>query len=459
MFTQVESQLTVKYVYDRWRPQIVHDLHQMGARAARIFAPPYVDPWEPNVDPALRSAVNGLGSFIAGRLASEGKKGVVIAAIYDGWTPARAYPHTHGGVRILTECASARMATPIEVKFEDLDDGDRLRRQAATSWNFPDPWPGGTWRLRDIVDYQISATRALLQHAARNRDYWLRTFFEVNRRAATRREPYAFVVPGDPEGPAGHGPAAGGDAHGAVEVHRARAPFEAAGRRFPAGSHVILMAQPFSAFAKSLLERQHYPGPAAVAGRAAAAAVRRHRPHPAPAHGRRGGDGRSAFRRRPRAGRRDRHPARAASSGDAGASSPSATRTRELVALGRLLRAGRPRAVGDGGLPRPGPERSAPARCSCPRTRRARLEPLARELGFVAVAAQRARSEPAAAQAPRRPLPVVGPLDGRGLDALRLREAARRRLRDAPRQGRPRGRPARALRRDRPARPGRGGRS
>src|SRR5437773_612654 len=41
MFTQVETLLTVKHVYDRWRPQIVHDLHQMGTRAARIFAPPY----------------------------------------------------------------------------------------------------------------------------------------------------------------------------------------------------------------------------------------------------------------------------------------------------------------------------------------------------------------------------------------------------------------------------------
>ncbi|HET9315780.1 MAG TPA: M14 family zinc carboxypeptidase, partial [Vicinamibacteria bacterium] len=50
MFTQIESKLTVAHVYDRWRPQIVHDVHQMGSRAARLFLPPYVDPWEPNVD-------------------------------------------------------------------------------------------------------------------------------------------------------------------------------------------------------------------------------------------------------------------------------------------------------------------------------------------------------------------------------------------------------------------------
>jgi len=90
MFTQVETQLTVKHLYDRWRPQVIHDLHQMGTRAARIFAPPYVDPWEPNVDPALIEAVNGIGTSVAARLTTEGKRGVVIHALYDAWTPSSA---------------------------------------------------------------------------------------------------------------------------------------------------------------------------------------------------------------------------------------------------------------------------------------------------------------------------------------------------------------------------------
>jgi len=258
MFTQRESRLTLKGLYDPWRPQIVHDLHQMGARAARLFAPPYVDPWEPNVDSALIAAVNALGTHVAARLTWEGHKGVAVDAIYDAWSPSRAYPHTHGGVRLLTESASARMATPIEVPFENLEPGigydPRVR-----SWNFPDPWPGGAWSLRDIMDDQRAATRAILGHAARNREYWLRTSYEVNRRATLRRDPFAFVVPAEQKDPLAAAKLLEVLRLGGVEIQRARAPFAIDGRTVGAGSAVVSMAQPYSAFAKALLERQHYP--------------------------------------------------------------------------------------------------------------------------------------------------------------------------------------------------------
>src|SRR5690606_9570643 len=57
-FTQKETQLAVEYGHNVWRPHIVHDIHQMGANGARIFFPPYIDPVERNVDPALVSALN-----------------------------------------------------------------------------------------------------------------------------------------------------------------------------------------------------------------------------------------------------------------------------------------------------------------------------------------------------------------------------------------------------------------
>ena len=265
MFTQVESRLTAEHLYDRWRPQIVHDVHQMGIRSARMFVPPYVDPWEPNVDPALVAAVNGLGAHMASQLATAGRKGVAINAIYDAWSPARAYPHSHGGVRILSEAASAYMATPVEVKQEDLEAGigydPRVR-----SWNFPDPWPGGTWRLRDIVDYQVAANLALVGHAALHREHWLRTMYEVNRRSAWQASPHAFVFPAEQKDPIAAAALLSALRTGAVEIHRARSSFEAGGRKYAKGSHVVSMQQPFSGFAKSLLERQRYPDIRPVAG-------------------------------------------------------------------------------------------------------------------------------------------------------------------------------------------------
>ena len=249
MFTQAETRLTVRHLYHRWHPQIVHDAHQMGPRGARLFVPPYADPWEPNVDGALVAAVNALGSQVASRLTTGGRSGVVTGALFDAWTPGRAYPHTHGGVRLLSETASARLATPIEVKPEER----------TASANFPVPWAGGTWRLADIVETQLQASLAILEHAAANRELWLRTALEANRRACARQQPFAFVVPAGQRDPSAVARLVEVLRLGEVEVDRARAPFEAGGRAYEAGALVVRMQQPASGFAKSILERQRYP--------------------------------------------------------------------------------------------------------------------------------------------------------------------------------------------------------
>jgi hypothetical protein len=256
-FTQQETRLTVERLYHRWHPQVVHDVHQMGARGARLFVPPYEDPWEPNVEPALVAAANALGAHVASRLTTAGAEGVVTGALFDAWTPARAYPHTHGGVRFLSETASARLASPMEVKPEELRTSDvDLRRPSAS---FPRPWPGGTWRLRDVVDTQLRVSLALLADAAAHRRHWLRTTLGVNRRASARQEPFAFVMPSAPRDPTAARRLVEALRTGEVEVHRATGAFEAAGRTYAAGSLVVPMQQPSSAFAKAILERQRYP--------------------------------------------------------------------------------------------------------------------------------------------------------------------------------------------------------
>lgn len=259
-FTQTETVHTIEGAHNAWHPQIVHDIHQMGSNGARIFFPPYIDPWEPNIDPALTNAVNQLGAYMAAEVTAQGKPGAVINAQYDAFTPARAYQHYHAGARILSETASARIATPIDIPADRLGPG-RNFDASQPSWNFPAPWPGGAWGLPDIVDYMEAGAMALLTNAARNRRFWLENFHDIGTRAVARWDtwPEAWVIPAGQANEAGVSYVLRILAMGDVEVHRANAAFTADGISFPTGSWVIPMRQPYASFAQTMLEVQHYP--------------------------------------------------------------------------------------------------------------------------------------------------------------------------------------------------------
>jgi len=259
-FTQVETQLTVDSLYNVWHPQIVHDIHQMGSDGARLFLPPYLDPVEPNVDPLLIDGVNALGAAMAWELAGQGKTGISINSTYDAWTPARAYQHYHGGVRILSETASADLATPIEIPFDRLQARERGYNPRERSWNFTNPWRGGRWSLRDIVSYQTEGAYALLAQAARTRERWLANFFNVETHAIRgwREWPYAYVIPARQDSVA-LSAMLGILRRGGVEIRTALQSFSVQGQRHSAGTYVVVLRQPYAAFAKTLLEPQRYP--------------------------------------------------------------------------------------------------------------------------------------------------------------------------------------------------------
>jgi hypothetical protein len=254
MFTQKETQLTLK-VHNAWHPQVIVDMHQMGSRGARLFVPPYVDPYEPNVDPILRQQVAMMGTFMASELTAQGKGGVIHSSQYDAWTPARAYHHYHGGIRILTEAASARVATPIEIEFEDLSE-----QVKTPSVRMPLVWKGGKWSLRDIMDYDYAAAQAVLTNAARLRENWLRNFYRIHKKAVNRSEPpFAFIVPAEQRDLSTAVKMLNVLKMGAVEIHRAADSFDVEGHTYPAGSFILYMDQPYGGFAKALLEKQVYP--------------------------------------------------------------------------------------------------------------------------------------------------------------------------------------------------------
>ena len=264
MLNLVETRLVTRFLYQDWHPQALHDQHQMGTNGPRMFVPPYFDPINPNVHPLIWREIALTGSAMAVRLEEQRHAGVVSSATYDGWRPGDmdTTPWWHNVVALITEAASARIATPIEIKPEQLTGQSRGLPVYGAQTNFPNPWPGGWWHLRDIIDYELTAALAFLESSARRKTDLLMNSYRMNRDAIERgrkEAPYAFVIP-----------ASSNDAWttqkllepliaAGVEVQRAREPFAVDGTAYPAGSHVVLMAQPLRPYAKDLLEPQRYP--------------------------------------------------------------------------------------------------------------------------------------------------------------------------------------------------------
>ena len=262
MLTQPETREITRLLYRQWFPLVVYDLHQMGGDGARMFVPPFAGPVDPNLDSLLVAGTDTVGTAMAAALADSGLTGVVQRQEFDLWWDggARTVPARHNMIGILSEAASARLATPLCLPAADV-------HQPARGADYPEPWTPGCWRIGDIVRYELVTSTALIHLVSRRRAWFLARFVALGRRqiAAGHAPPVAFVLP--PEGdPGARATLANVLIAAGVEVRRARAPFTAGGRRYPTGTLVVPMDQPFRAHAKDLLERQVYPERAAYPG-------------------------------------------------------------------------------------------------------------------------------------------------------------------------------------------------
>lgn len=265
-FTQVETQLTVDKIHNVWRPHIVHDIHQQGAMGARLFLPPYMAPVEPNVPKQLIAGFTQLGNWMAREMRAQGFQGITTNSTYDAWTPARAYSHYHAGVRMLSETASAKIASPVTLKFEELNarEGYSPRQESV---NFGPVWRGGEWHLRDITNYMTTAAFLLLRNASENRIQWLQRFYSIGNEAVRPRRPgelFGFLIE-----PSANTPRLISIlSRGGVEYGWAKegTQFKLGRRTFPEGTLIVRMDQPYGAFAKALLEVQRYPNLRDAAG-------------------------------------------------------------------------------------------------------------------------------------------------------------------------------------------------
>ena len=172
----VESTYIAKVLYREWTPQAYVDHHQMGGGGARMYVPPYSDPIRPYADPLMWRELSWYGAHMAYKLEEAGKAGIINAAQYPGWGHFGWHWITpfHNIAGMLTESASAQLATPVYVDPDQLSGGARQLPEYEAQSTMPNPWPGGWWRVRDIVEMQKIAAWALQDMAARNRETVLR---------------------------------------------------------------------------------------------------------------------------------------------------------------------------------------------------------------------------------------------------------------------------------------------
>jgi hypothetical protein len=253
MITQQETRLVSRMLYQSWFPEIFYDVHQQGSYGMRITVPPHVDPIDPFVDPLIVRGINQIGAKMSWELESRGKSGVGDGATYDLWWHggARSAPTRHNMIGLLTEAASVKIATPITIASEELAGHERGLPRYERRVNFPNPWPGGLWRQRDIMDYELIAAEALVRLAADQRAEYVRNFIALGRKAieaGSAGNPYGYRVS------AGRNPEASRRLlealrYGGVEM----------GTLAGSSDVFIPLAQPYRAHVMDLFELQHFP--------------------------------------------------------------------------------------------------------------------------------------------------------------------------------------------------------
>ena len=260
-----ETRMVNRVLHHDWFPQVFLDMHQMGAAGPRIFVPPYADPVTPMVHPLQWRINDVVGTQMGLRLEQAGKSGVINSWSYDAYWPGgtKNTACLKNVIGLLTEVSSCRIASPVYVDPNELQGGRKGLPDYRQQSNFPNPWRGGWWRLRDIIDYELIAGDALLDACSTYRREILEGEIEMARDAVRRgrqEAPYAYVVPADQHDPQAARELVSILRENGLECARAPQGFTTSdGRSFPAGSMVFLAAQPYRGFLIEMMERQRYP--------------------------------------------------------------------------------------------------------------------------------------------------------------------------------------------------------
>jgi hypothetical protein len=295
MLNLKETKAVTRLLWKEWFPEIVYDIHQQGSNGSRFFVPPFYDPPNPHIAPLLLRQVGLIGHKMAADVTAAGFRGVLTNALYDTWWHGgfRTAPYYHNSIGILTEAASARLMSPRNVTRDQLARGGTrgMRTALDATTNFPDPWPGGAWRPRDIMQMELIACHSVLSLAANYRADYLRNFYGLGKAALAppaAGQPIGYVIPAGQGRDENVAKMIGALVEQGIEVHRLNreihgltgaqylrtVPGERGAKvrqvgiivgivggvpEIPAGSYVVFLNQPYRQNVLALFEPQAYP--------------------------------------------------------------------------------------------------------------------------------------------------------------------------------------------------------
>jgi len=249
MMNMIESR-AIEHTWREWEPQIIYVHHQSGPFPTRIWLPPFSEPVGAHAPYLMSREVNMIGMAIAKGLEEHGQVGAThMGTAFDAWYPGYIdyAPMFKNIAAFWTETALFQYATPHTYTLEDFPANMRdLRVQSL----YASPWPPGTWRLRDAVDYMETASWSVLEWAAKYKESLLLDRYKAGVKQiedGAKHAPYAYVVPKEQRDPVAAVELLRRLAFGGVRVYDTDAAW------------VVPMDQEFAAMAREVLDVQHYP--------------------------------------------------------------------------------------------------------------------------------------------------------------------------------------------------------
>ena len=258
MLNMVESRV-MEHAWRQWEPNIIYVHHQSSPFPTRIWLPPFAEPIATHAPGIVSSQLNMIGMAIAQRLNLEGKVGAThMGSGFDAWYPGYIdYNPVFKNIPAFWTETQGTGPSPRTTQPNDVP--VTMRRAQAL---YVSPWLGGTWRMRDAVEYMTTASVATIEYASKYKDALMFGRYQAGRDQIVRgrREaPYAYVVAQTQRDPVAAVEMLRRLAFSGVRVYQLTAPASLAGERFDAGTWIVPTDQEFAALAREVLDAQAYP--------------------------------------------------------------------------------------------------------------------------------------------------------------------------------------------------------